>query len=192
MLRGLNNLFRGEHDLKYQFTVSIHSLALASNMPWHSDKVWYHENAKECINLPSSCKELMLVWKCGTKLAATGSVEVDPESADQVVWGHELGMVCSLSRLPSIGSDPKRPFRPKKAKFKLLWRGLPKPDAVGAIAGGGPSDEPRRLGPWLPLASGYLDLAQLSAVGDRRETAPKLFQQCSVLGCDGMFVWSTL
>eukprot|EP00291_Cryptomonas_curvata_P015053 CAMPEP_0172154516 /NCGR_PEP_ID=MMETSP1050-20130122/2082_1 /TAXON_ID=233186 /ORGANISM="Cryptomonas curvata, Strain CCAP979/52" /LENGTH=205 /DNA_ID=CAMNT_0012823249 /DNA_START=144 /DNA_END=757 /DNA_ORIENTATION=- len=170
MLRGLNSLFRKDSGLKYQYTVSVHSLTLATNLPWHSEKVWYHDNAKECISLPASCKELMIVWKCGTKLAATGTVEANPESTDQLVWGQELGMICTLVR-KSNSSDSKSSFRPKKAKFKLLWRGSKSAPAPGVRHNESEENaSPLRLGRWRPLAAGTLDLALFASAGDSHES----------------------
>jgi hypothetical protein len=178
MLRGLNILFRKDSGLKYQYTISVHSLTLATNLPWHSEKVWYHDNAKECISLPASCRELMVVWKCGSKLAATGIVEVNPESVDQLVWGQELGMICTLIRQANA-ADSKGSFRPKKAKFKLLWRGSKAAPATGARHDESDGNTPPvRLGRWRPLATGTLDLGLLASTGDFHESVElKLFSR---------------
>jgi hypothetical protein len=174
MLRGLNSLFRKEPGLKYQYTVSVHSLTLASNLPWHSDKVWFHQNAKECISIPESCRELMIVWKCGTKLAATKIVEFNPDSVQQVVWGQELGMICTLLKMKSKSSTAvdqvKCAFRPKKSKFKLHWRGIINKKSDQGVKSGPAYVSSQPLGQWKLLATGRLDLGRLAGSDDRHET----------------------
>ena len=63
--------------------VLVHSCKFSSSLPWHHDRVWFHDKAQLCAALPPSCREVMLVFKCGSKLAATSAMEVS-ESTDQV------------------------------------------------------------------------------------------------------------
>ena len=127
--------------------------------------------------MPESCRELMIVWKCGTKLAASKNVNISPQSSEQVAWGQELGMICTLIRMSSRSSglveSTKSVFRPKKSKFKLLWRGLlstSHTDSSIRLDNTEASVEPQQLGRWKLLASGKLDLGRLAAADERHET----------------------
>lgn len=172
MLKGLNNLFRNDTELKYQYKILVHSLKMAASMPWHSDRVWYHEKATECLVLPARCRSLMIVVKCGTKLAATRHVDVDPGSMDQIVWEQDLGMICTLFRRKS-SKQGHSSFRQKKAKIKLMWRGLKRSECqlnskVQATAEDTivASTLSPRLGRWKSLASGKLDLSHIAGSED--------------------------
>uniref|UniRef100_A0A7S4L3J3 Uncharacterized protein n=1 Tax=Guillardia theta TaxID=55529 RepID=A0A7S4L3J3_GUITH len=48
---------------RYAITATIHSLRFSESIPWHSSKVWYHENARECAELDSNFQEVAILWK---------------------------------------------------------------------------------------------------------------------------------
>ncbi len=83
MLKGLS--FKNRQDgIKFKYTVKIECLKLCQNMPWHSEKVWYHPSARQCATISEEMRILCINFRRGSKDMYTKHAAVTDSVLEQV------------------------------------------------------------------------------------------------------------
>mmetsp|Transcript_36829 Transcript_36829/g.115251 ORF Transcript_36829/g.115251 Transcript_36829/m.115251 type:complete len:455 (+) Transcript_36829:202-1566(+) len=108
---------------RYAITATIHSLRFSESIPWHSSKVWYHENARECAELDSNFQEVAILWKrkSGKEVMSSWKPCYDvanekPTQHKLICWDEDISLALMLYPV-----DLKRMLE-KSTTFTLMGR----------------------------------------------------------------------